>query len=144
LAGTVTTFNPQRLLLNRPVRRGEALLEVMDADGRWELVLDLPAHRVGHVLRAQAAAPSAAIPVRFTVASQPESEFTGALRAISSRIVTGADGEMVAPVEVNIAVREIAHPVAGADVIARIDCGRRALAWVLFGDFVDFFRRRWW
>jgi multidrug efflux pump subunit AcrA (membrane-fusion protein) len=144
LAGTVTTFDPQRLLLHRPVRRGEALLEVMDADGRWELVLDLPAHRVGHVLRAQTAAAASAIPVHFVVAAQPENEFTGALRTVSSRIVAGEDGESVAPLEVNVAISDIEHPVAGADVIARIDCGKRALAWVLFGDFVDFFRRRLW
>ena len=89
LTGTVTTFDPQRLLLQRPVRRGEALLEVMDTDGRWELVLDLPAHRVGHVLRAQAAGPASAVPVHFTLATQPENEFTGALRTVSSRIVAG-------------------------------------------------------
>jgi multidrug efflux pump subunit AcrA (membrane-fusion protein) len=142
--GTVTTFEPERLLLNRPVARGEALLEVMDTTGPWQLQLDLPAKRVGHVLAAQAAANGAAVPVEFTLATQPDKEFAGALRTVSSRIVTSPDAESVAPLEVNVAVSDIAHPVAGADVIARVDCGNRTFARVLFGDVVDFFRRRVW
>jgi multidrug efflux pump subunit AcrA (membrane-fusion protein) len=144
IAGTVTTFEPERLLLNRPVARGEALLEVMDTTGRWELQLDLPAKRVGHVLAAQAAAAGAVVPVEFTLATQPDRQFAGALRTVSSRIVTNPDAESVAPLEVDVPIRDVAHPVAGADVIARVDCGNRSFARVLFGDVVDFFRSRVW
>ena len=144
LAGTVTTFAPGRTLLNRPVQRGESLLEVMDTTGPWELELDLPARQVGHVLRAQGAAGSPLVPVQFTLATQPERVFTGALRTVSSRIVTGPNAESVAPLEVNVAVLEIDHPVAGADVIARVDCGKKSFARVLCGDAVDYFRSRVW
>jgi multidrug efflux pump subunit AcrA (membrane-fusion protein) len=144
IAGTVATFEPEQLLLHRPVQRGESLLEVMDTTGPWELRLDLPARRVGHVLRAQAAAAGAAVPVQFTLATQPDKTFAGALRTVSSRIVTGADAESVAPLEANVVVQDIPHPIAGADVIARIDCGNKSFARVLFGDVVDFFRSRLW
>jgi multidrug efflux pump subunit AcrA (membrane-fusion protein) len=144
IAGTVTTFDPQRLLLNRPVARGDALVEVMDTTGPWELQLDLPAKRVGHVLAAQAAANGAAVPVEYTLATQPDREFAGALRTVSSRVVTSPDAESVAPLEVNVDKSDIAHPVAGSDVIARVDCGNRSFARVLFGDVVDFLRSRVW
>ncbi len=144
LDGTVATFAPRRTLLNRPVQRGESLLEVMDTAGPWELQLELPARQVGHVLRAQSAAGSPAVAVQFTLATEPETVYTGALRTVASRILTNAAADSVAPVAVDVAVREIAHPVAGADVIARVHCGRRALARVLFGDIVDYFRSRVW
>jgi hypothetical protein len=116
----------------------------MDATGPWELQLDLPARRVGRVLSAQQAAPDGRIPVQFTLATQPEREFTGALRTVSSRIVAGPEAESVAPLEVDVRIGEIGQPVAGADVIARVDCGTRSFAGVLFGDVVDFFRSRVW
>jgi multidrug efflux pump subunit AcrA (membrane-fusion protein) len=144
IAGTVTTFEPERLLLNRPVARGEALLEVMDTTGPWELQLDLPAKRVGHVLAAQAAADGKVVPVEFALATQPDREFAGALCTVSSRIVTNPDAASVAPLEVNIDVNDVPHPVAGADVIARVDCGNRSFARVMFGDVVDFLRSRVW
>jgi hypothetical protein len=50
----------------------------------------------------------------------------------------------VAPLEANVVVQDIPHPIAGADVIARIDCGNKSFARVLFGDVVDFFRSRLW
>ncbi len=116
----------------------------MDTSGPWELELDLPAKRVGHVLRAQAADPSAPVPVQFTLATEPETVFTGALKSVSSRIVTGASAESVAPLKASVAIDQIAHPVPGADVIARVDCGQRPFARVLFGDVVDFVRSRVW
>ena len=32
----------------------------------------------------------------------------------------------------------------GAEVIAKIDCGRRSLGYVLFGDVIEFIRKRFW
>lgn len=144
ISGVVTTFDPQRILLNRPVQRGERLLEVMDTRGPWELELDLPAKSLGHVLRAQSAAGSAPVPVQFTLATAPEKSFNGSLRNVSSRIVASAEAVSVAPLEVNVAVREIAHPVAGVDVVARINCGKQPLCRAVFGDVLDFVRRRVW
>lgn len=143
IAGTVTTFDPRRALLSRPVARGEALLEIMDAEGRWQLELDAPARHIGPILQA-AAAGEGAVPVEYALATEPDRSLAGALRKTSSRIVVNDNAESVAPLEVDVVAADIDQPVAGAEVLARIDCGRRTLARVLLGDFIDAVRRRVW
>jgi len=144
IAGEVATFDPRHRLLNRPVERGEPLLEIMDGSGPWELELALPAKRVGPVLQAQTANPAAPLGVQFTLATEPEATYDGALRTPASRIETTDAAEAVAPLKAQVAIEQIARPVAGADVIARIDCGPCAFARVVFGDVLDFVRSRVW
>ncbi|MFM9963242.1 MAG: HlyD family efflux transporter periplasmic adaptor subunit [Planctomycetaceae bacterium] len=51
-AGTIATFEVERQLQNRPVRRGELLLEIKDEAGPWWLQLEVQESRMGHLLRA--------------------------------------------------------------------------------------------
>lgn len=51
-AGTIATFEVERQLLHRPVKRGELLLEIKDESGPWWLQLEVPEHRMGHLLNA--------------------------------------------------------------------------------------------
>ncbi len=53
IAGVVTTFQARQLLLNRPVKRGDLLLQVMDETGDWQLELEVAEHRLGRILMAQ-------------------------------------------------------------------------------------------
>lgn len=53
ISGTVATFQIEQLLQNRPVRRGEVLLEIKADDGLWHLELDVEEKRMGHVFDAQ-------------------------------------------------------------------------------------------
>lgn len=36
------------------------------------------------------------------------------------------------------------HPQIGAEVIAKINCGKKPLGYVLFGDVIEFLRKRLW
>jgi multidrug efflux pump subunit AcrA (membrane-fusion protein) len=144
LTGVVATFDPRRMLQNRPVPRGEELLEVMDASGPWELRLELPAERAGDLLATQTASDESRSTVSFKLASQPERAYAGVLRRVGSRTTVDANSELVVPLEVDVAASDIPSPVAGAEVRAHVDCGYRPLWFVLFGDVVNFFRRLWW
>ncbi len=53
MAGTITTWDLEQLLLNRPVQRGQQLLNVANLDGPWIAELKVPDDRIGHVLDAQ-------------------------------------------------------------------------------------------
>ncbi len=53
IAGVVTTFQARQLLLDRPVKRGDLLLQVMDETGDWQLELEVAEHRLGRILMAQ-------------------------------------------------------------------------------------------
>ena len=53
IAGEITTWNVEELLLRRPVRQGQVLLQVAETKGDWELELRLPEDRAGYLAEAQ-------------------------------------------------------------------------------------------
>ncbi len=142
--GSVVTFQPEDLLAGRPVERGHLLLEVMQEHGHWQLELHMPASRLGHVTSARSVASDDPLPVQFVLATMPGRSFTGRLAEIAVRTSKTTDGANIIPLRVALDATELPHRTVGVEVIARIDCGRRSLLYVLFGDAWEFFRRRWW
>src|SRR5207302_7916925 len=65
ISGVVATFRIEELLRERPVKRGELLLEVMDPTGPWRLELDVPENRLGHIIKAQRTYDDGKRPVRY-------------------------------------------------------------------------------
>jgi len=143
IAGTVSTFQLDKLLLHRPVVRGESLLEVMDETGPWHLEIEVPEFRMGHVWDAQAEV-NDSLPISYVLATAPESTYTGELNLLASR--TGLSEEHGTAVDATVTVDEttLPHRKIGAEVSAKIDCGKKNLAYVLFGDVYEYIQRRLW
>ena len=143
--GTVATFQVDRLLRNRPVGRGEVLMELMDDAGPWRLELRLPDSRMGHVADRIAAVGTESLPVEFVLASDPEHTYRATVTEIAGRFEPD-------PEEGNV-VRVFAAPDdpaalptlrIGTEVKAKVDCGPEPLGFVLFGDVVEFVRKNLW
>jgi multidrug efflux pump subunit AcrA (membrane-fusion protein) len=143
-AGVVATFQVEQLLLNRPVRRGELLLQVMDETGDWRLELKVPEYRHGHVERAMSQAPQRNLPIEFVLATAVEKSYPAELIRLANR--TDQEQETGTVVEVHAKIDKDLLPSRniGADVIAKINCGRKNLFYVLFGDVVEFVQRYFW
>lgn len=144
IAGVVATFRVEQLLLNRPVKRGDVLMEVMDDDGAWRLELDVPEHRMGHVLRARKNLPEPNRPVEYVLATTPELTFNGQLESIATRTQTSDKEGSIVEAHVNVDASRLPARNIGAEVRARIDCGKRSLGYVLFGDFIEWVRKTLW
>jgi len=144
IAGTIATFQLDQLLLNRPVSRGEVLLEVMDESGPWELQIELPENRMGHLLQAQQARGTKNLPVEFVLATSPERNFRGELRETSTRTALSVERGTIVDLRVDVDADHLTHRRIGAEVQAKIVCGEKSLAYVLFGDLVEFLQRRFW
>jgi multidrug efflux pump subunit AcrA (membrane-fusion protein) len=145
IAGRVATFQLDQLLQNRPVRRGEVLMEVMDDKGRWWLELEVEDKRMGHVSRAVSREESVGLPVEFYLATDPEKTFEGKLEEIETRAQTEEKLGNIVRVKASLADPDaLPHRRIGAEVRAKIDTGPRALGYVLFGDVVDFVRKHLW
>ena len=150
--GVVATFQVEQKLINRPVNRGERLLEVMDVGGtsRWRLELQVEEHRVGHILRHQEersrlkVADPNAVPVEFVLATASEKTYSGRLSRISTRADASQAGGSVVELYVEPTGETLPEHRIGAEVNARIHCGQRSLFYVLFGDVVEFVRKRLW
>lgn len=144
-AGTIATFEVERQLLHRPVRRGELLLEIKDESGPWWLQLEIDGHRMGHLLRAKNDQKEP-LPVEYVLATNPEDRYEGTLREIETTTNAAVSKDRaVVRVRVDINKEELAdRRRIGAEVTAKIVCGKRSLGYVLFGDVVEFVQRYFW
>ncbi len=145
--GTIATFQVEQFLRDRPVQRGERLLEVMDESREWRLELEVPEHRMGHLLRAMKASKDQTLPLEYVPATAVETTRYGTVRgaAIATRANQSQDEGAIVEVYADINQDDVPGRRIGADVTAKIDCGKRSLFYVLFGDVVEFVQRHvWW
>jgi len=143
IAGVVSTFEVDQLLRDRPVRRGEILLEVMDDTGPWHLELNVAEHRAGHLLRAQATT-SEPLPVEYLLVTSPEVTHQAAMKEVGTRVVTSDDNRLVIEVLASPSEDDAVSRRIGAEVRARLHCGQASLGYVLFGDVIEFIQKYLW
>lgn len=144
IAGVVTTFQIEQLLINRPVQRGELLLEIMDPTGPWQLELDVEEKRMGHILRATEKKGDIALPVEFILATSNELTYEGEVTEISTRANSSEESGSIVETYATFDKDKLPMLRIGAEVSAKIDCGERSLFYVLFGDVVETCRRFFW
>ena len=133
--GQVLTWNVRQLLEARPVRRGQRLLTVADPTGDWVLELSVADREIGHILDALIRL-GGELPVRFSLATQPATSYTGRLVAVAERTDVSGDRAIV-PLLVRIDSSTVTPLRSGSEVAASIDCGRRSLGYVWFRDVID-------
>jgi multidrug efflux pump subunit AcrA (membrane-fusion protein) len=140
LAGAVITWDAQRQLAGRPVKRGERLLTVADLNGPWELLLDVPDGRAGPILAAHRRQSDLA--VSFQIGTDPGTVRRATVRSVSP--ATELSDEMTPSVEIVAALPEgeklTLRP--GATVVARVHCGRRSLGYVWLHELWEAVRLR--
>ena len=144
--GLVADFKRMDILIDRPVKAGNHLFDVMDDDpeGEWHLELLVEEKRMGHILRTIRERGNVNIPGTFRMVSLPDSEaFECHLTVISTRSTT--DQELGTALEL-ICVADSELPVQriGTEVTVRLQCGKCSLAFYLFGDIVEFVQRQFW
>ena len=145
-AGVVATFQIDQVLRNRPVRRGDLLVEVMQPNGPWRLELEVPEYRMGHIMRAFEGSGDKPLPVEYVLATAVESTYNGQLFAkdIATRSAESEEAGTVFEVFVEINKDDLPDRNIGSDVNAKISCGNKSLFFVLFGDVVEFVQRYLW
>ncbi|HEY2251563.1 MAG TPA: efflux RND transporter periplasmic adaptor subunit, partial [Planctomycetaceae bacterium] len=142
--GVVATFRLEEMLRLRPVKYGDLLLEVMDPTQAWRLEIDVPENRIGHILEAQHKKNLERLPVSYMLATATEATYQGELESLSTRSGASETEGTVVPVFVDLVAPSPPAPRIGAEVKAKIDCGRASLGYVLFGDVIEFLRKWFW
>ncbi len=139
--GQIVTWNVEELLRNRPLRRGDKLMTIAQPNGPWQLEIRMPNDRVGHIMRAQTER-GGELPVEYILASEPGRRLTGTLVEIHDRAeVRGAEGSTVL-MKVAINKDDVLHLKPGAQVVARVDCGRQPIGYVLFHEVIEFVQNK--
>lgn len=144
--GIVATFQLTEKLQDRPVSRGEHLLEVMDDSDEWVLELEMPEHRMGHLLRAAQAGDGKPLDVEYVLATDPEDSFIGQLQTtdIATRSEVKQDSGVVVRIQVETDKRQLPFQRIGGEATAKVACGQKSLGYVLFGDVWEFILRYAW
>jgi len=139
--GQILTWDIDRLLRSRPVRRGQALLTVADVDGPWILEIRVPDNRIGHVRTAQNTFGND-LDVSFVLASDPGTVHQGKIERVS--LTTDLDEETEPNVLVTVAINrdDVAQLKPGLTVVPKIYCGRRAMGYVWLHELWEFIQKR--
>jgi multidrug resistance efflux pump len=140
--GVIVTWQVRDRLLLRPVEKGQVLMSVADKTGPWELEVNMPDDRLGHVNRAAAEAQAAGRDLRvdYILATDPGTRHQGVVKEIHEQAeVRGEEGNTVlVRVTIDPERHEKEELGAGASVTARIFCGKRSLGYVWFHDVLSF------
>lgn len=154
IAGEVVTWDAKRLLpRNRPLSAGQRVLTVADTseDAEWELIAYLPEKDLGHFLRFHLAGDAddiqsedltdLDIKVTYVLLNDPSRTLHGRLVEIQRSAELIEEEGVCYRIRVKINMdengkpqRDHDEPRPGAEVIARIHCGKKPLGFVLFHD----------
>ena len=145
--GKVVAWQLERRLGRRPISRGNAVAMVVDSNGPWELRLQLPDRDSGPVVNCLKEQET--LPVQFAVATTPGNSFAASLNEVATSTRVDEAGQYI--VDVTAAITEPFkdgqdsfspnNVRVGADVTAKIACGRRSLLSSWFSDVIDFVDR---
>jgi HlyD family secretion protein/Biotin-lipoyl like len=163
LDGIITTWEARKTLSGRPVEIGTELLQIAATDGDWILEVEVPDDDMGPVLAAQSKLeadikagrkkPGTTLPAFFLAMTDPEHRYEGYVIRIAPSAETMAESEQYKNrhiVKVSVGFSEAVrrdymarnkitemHP--GAEVRARVDCGRTNLAYYLLRKPIQVF-----
>ena len=142
MAGRVMTERPDEKLKGRPVRRGEPLLEIMQDTGGWQLELAVAERRLGHLLAYHQTNP--VIDVKFRLLSSVQKSFDCQVTRFADRTVPSLETGSASGVYCDVSEIDQLPRQIGAEVSARIQCGRRSLLYIWFHEFWELLQRNWW
>ena len=100
---------------------------------------------MGHIRQAQQDLDRNDLDVKFVLASRAESNFEGRLQDMATRTnASGSKDSSIVQAFVSVNVEELPERRIGAEVRAKINCGKKSLGYVLFGDVIEFVRKYFW
>lgn len=140
--GQVITWDVENILRNRPVTRGQVLLNVADPAGPWELELYMEEDRMGHLIKALPKDTKEPMKVTYILKSDPKRHLKGDLYV--TNIGDNAQlhekyGHSVRLI-VNINREDVKDTLTGTEVTAKIYCGMRPVGYVIFHEVLEFFQ----
>ncbi len=161
--GIITTWEARKTLTGRPVDVGTELLQIAATDGEWILEVEVPDDDMGPVLAAQSQLladiregrkpQGTTLPAFFVTMTDPEHRYQGYVIRVAPGAETMAESEQyknrhIVKVTVGfsetvrqdyLARNNIKEMRPGAEVRARVNCGRTNLAYYLLRKPIQVF-----
>ena len=142
ISGTITSDRSRERLLDRPVHRGESLLEIMDEAGAWQLELAISERKSGHFLSYHQQ--HTKVSVKFRLLSMTPQTFDCHVTRLADRMVTTPESGTSSLIFCDISNLELPTRQIGSEVSARIQCGKKSFLFLWFHEFWELLQRHWW
>ena len=142
IQGSVVTYDVRDILKDRPVERVEALMEVADLSGSWQLELNLPDRKIGHVIQAFEKNDGEPLEVEFILAAKPGETLKGKLIEIgkSTEMLPEKGQHLKLKVAIEDQTLDIKQLRSGVN--AYIDCGECSLGYSWFHPVLEFLQTK--
>ena len=140
IAGSIVTYNVRDLLQDRPVERVQALMEVANLAGRWQLELNLPDRKIGHVV--EAFEKEGVLDVEFILAADPGKTFQGKLIEIGKATEMLSESGQFLKLKVAIEDETLDIKQLRSSANAYIHCGKCSLGYAWFHPVWEFVQSR--
>jgi multidrug efflux pump subunit AcrA (membrane-fusion protein) len=144
ISGQIITWDVRNRLRSRPVQSGDQLMQLADPADRWRLEVHMPENRMGHISDAQRTLNNEHLDVSYILALQPGTTRHGKIEEVArSAEVRSEEGNTVL-IYVELDKTEMEQLRTGqklkqgAEVTAKVYCGRRPLGYVLLHDLIEF------
>lgn len=134
--GVILTWEADERFVDRPVRRGQRLLTVVDLESDWRIELFVPDRSVGHLLEARRRL-GPDLTIDYLLATEPQITYHAALEQVALSTEPDDDGQPSLRVTSRFSRSEVPVPRPGATVVANIQCGRRAIGYVWFHEIYE-------
>ena len=141
IAGQILTWDLERKLQHRPVRRGQRLMTVAHTTGSWILEAHFADRDMGHILRAQERSDEI-LKVSYVLASEPDLVRTGHVQKIGLTTDIDVNDRPSVQVKIELDPTQPRPERPGLTGIAKIHCGSHCLGYVLFHDLIDTLRTK--
>lgn len=143
LDGQVVSWNFAQSLQERPVRRGDSLLQIANGRRGWRLEIHVPDGESGHVREAFARGDD--VQVDYVILSQPQETRSARLTDVSTAVQMTSRGGVAVPVFAEIPQKGApSEMLADSAVRARIHCGEKSRGYVWFRKIIESLHRRFW
>ena len=142
IQGSVVTYDVRDILKDRPVERVESLMEVADLSGSWQLELNLPDRKIGHVIQAFKKNDGEPLDVEFILAAKPGETLKGKLVEIgkATEMLPEQGQHLKLKVAIEDQILDIKQLRSGVN--AYIDCGECSLGYSWFHPVLEFLQTK--
>jgi len=136
--GQITNWKVRQNLLGRPVEKGQALMTIVDPETTWQVELEVPERRMGHLIK-RLQQNDESPTVEFTLASFPGRRFVGKLKSVDLKmeVYSDAGNSALALVEFDNEQVPIGLLRSGTRASANIHCGTESIGYVWFHEFFE-------
>ena len=139
LDGRVISWDLEQRLEGRAIQRGQELMEVAAVDDAWQLEIELPVKRYGHLVREMETNHEPKI--SFLLAADTSKRYFGKIVEVETTASLNSNNEQFIRLKADLEDSDLHIEQARTGVTTKIYCGRTSLGYFWLHDIGEFLQK---